>query len=147
MALALIALADLSMRAGSLIPFYTDRGVLPRQVLLTELSSSWRLSLLLISGDVAVQAVLLTLAGAAALALLVGFGPDRRRSSYGCSSCRSTCATTRPQQRRHPDAAAVLLGDVPALGACWSVDRTRTPDQRPLSTRFLSFATVGLSRR
>jgi hypothetical protein len=40
MALALIALADLSMRAGSLIPFYTDRGVLPRQVLLTELSSA-----------------------------------------------------------------------------------------------------------
>jgi hypothetical protein len=145
MALALIALADLSMRAGSLIPFYTDRGVLPRQVLLTELSSSWRLSLLLISGDVAVQAVLLTLAGAAALALLVGF--RTRSATIFLWVFFVSLHVRNPLVLSNADTLMRLLffwAMFLPLGACWSVDRTRTPDQRPLSTRFLSFATVGL---
>ncbi len=145
MALALIALADLSMRAGSLIPFYTDRGVLPRQVLLGEFSSGARMSLLLMSGDLAIQALLLTLAGAAAMALLVGF--RTRFATVFLWVFFVSLHVRNPFVLSNADTLLRLLffwAMFLPLGSYWSVDRARTLSPRPISTRFLSFATVGL---
>ena len=145
MVLALIALADLTMRADSLVPFYTDLGVLPRQVLLTDLSSRWRLSLLLMSGDVFVQAMLLTLAGLAALSLLVGF--RTRFVTIFLWVFFVSIHVRNPLVLSNADTLLRLLffwAMFLPLGAFWSVDCARAPSLRPLSTRFLSFATVGL---
>ena len=145
MILALIALADLTMRADSLVPFYTDLGVLPRQVLLTDLSSRWRLSLLLMSGDVFVQAMLLTLAGLAAMALLVGF--RTRFVTIFLWVFFVSIHVRNPLVLSNADTLLRLLffwAMFLPLGAFWSVDRARASSPRPLSTRFLSFATVGL---
>jgi hypothetical protein len=145
MALALIALADLAMRAESLLPFYTDRGVLPRRVLLGELSSEWRASLLLMSGDVVVQSMFVTLAAFAALALLVGF--RTRLATIFLWVFFVSIHVRNPLVLSNADTLLRLLffwAMFLPLGACWSVDRARASSPRPLTTRFLSFATVGL---
>jgi hypothetical protein len=145
MVLALLALADLMMRAGSLVPFYTDSGVLPRRVLLGELMSGWRVSLQLIGGDVFTQSMLLTLAGFAALALLVGF---RTRSvTIFLWVFFVSIQVRNPLVLSNADTLLRLLffwAMFLPLGACWSVDRARAPSPGPQSTRFVSFATVGL---
>jgi hypothetical protein len=68
-----LLLADLVTRAGDLVVFYTDRGVLPRAVLAEVYPVFARLSLHAVAGSALVQAVLFCLAGVAAFALLVGY--------------------------------------------------------------------------
>ena len=72
-AVGLLLFADLLLRARSLRAFYTDAGVLPRSVLAELYPGFARLSLHAVSGSVAVQALLFAVAGAAALALAVGY--------------------------------------------------------------------------
>ena len=70
--LALLILADLSMRARDLVVFYTDAGVLPRETQ-AEVFAPAVFSLHMLSGSVAVQAALFVVAALFALALLVGY--------------------------------------------------------------------------
>jgi hypothetical protein len=72
-ATGLLLFADLLLRARYLRAFYTDAGVLPRSVLAELYPGFARLSLHALSGSAAVQALLFAVAGAAALALAVGY--------------------------------------------------------------------------
>jgi len=69
--LGLLLIADLAMRARNLGAFYTDSGVLPREALFSDYTDVY--SLHAISGEAWAQAVLFCVAGAFALALVVGF--------------------------------------------------------------------------
>lgn len=70
--LALILLCDLIERSKSLTAHYTDAGVLPRAAI-AEYASHTILSLHLLSGSIAFEALLFLLSGALAVMLLVGW--------------------------------------------------------------------------
>lgn len=72
-ALGLLILADLAIRATDLVAFYTDAGVLPRSALAARFPALGGLSLHALSGAAWVQAGLFLVAGAFALALVVGY--------------------------------------------------------------------------
>jgi len=72
-ALASLLLVDLARRAGSLIAFHTDSGVLPRPVVTEMYPTLSRFSLHALSGGAGLQILLFALATLAALALLVGY--------------------------------------------------------------------------
>jgi hypothetical protein len=68
-----VLLADLLLRSRHLVAFYTDTGVLPRSLLVAKRPLISQLSVHALSGDVLWQALLFVVAGACALALLVGY--------------------------------------------------------------------------
>jgi len=68
-----VLLADLLLRSQNLVAFYTDAGVLPRSLLEANRPVISQLSVHALSGDVLLQAGLFLVAGACALALLVGY--------------------------------------------------------------------------
>ena len=70
--LGLLLLWDLLLRSFDLSDFYTDAGVLPRHHLLS-ISSKWYWSLHAASGELWWQILLFTIAGTAAVALVVGY--------------------------------------------------------------------------
>ncbi|PSQ22366.1 HTTM domain-containing protein [Halobacteriales archaeon QS_9_67_17] len=72
-ALGLLVLADLALRAPDLVAFYTDAGVLPRELLFEIYPTVGRLSLYALSGSVWWAAGLFVLTGLAALALVAGY--------------------------------------------------------------------------
>ena len=72
-ALGLLVLADLALRAPDLVAFYTDAGVLPRELLFDRYPTVGRLSVYALSGSVAWAAGLFALTGLVALALAVGY--------------------------------------------------------------------------
>jgi hypothetical protein len=72
-ALALLLLADLARRAGSVVAFHTDGGVLPRAVVAAEYPTLSGLSVHALSGGASLQLALFALAGLAACCLLVGY--------------------------------------------------------------------------
>jgi hypothetical protein len=71
--LGAVLLADLLLRSRNLVIFYTDAGVLPRSLLAANRPVISQLSIHTLSGDLLLQAGLFTLAGACAVALLVGY--------------------------------------------------------------------------
>lgn len=72
-ALGLVVLLDIARRVRDLQTFYTDSGVLPRSLLATLHPGYGSASLHALSGSVAAQVLLFTLAAVAAVALLVGY--------------------------------------------------------------------------
>ncbi len=70
-ALGTLLLADLARRARNLTAFYTDAGVLPRSALFADYSDVY--SLHAVSGEAWVQVLLFLVAGAFALAMVVGY--------------------------------------------------------------------------
>ena len=70
--LALVILADLIIRFGSIDAFYGEDGVLPRAAALTH-TGSWRFSLHLLNGHIEYQYLLFAFTGLCTLALLVGY--------------------------------------------------------------------------
>ncbi len=79
--LALLLLADLALRLADLEAFYTDFGILPRAAhgaLIGAHENLW--SLHLVTGSVAGQALLFTLAAACAVALPLGWRTRCERS-------------------------------------------------------------------
>lgn len=73
MALGVVLLVDLSIRAQDLGAHYSDWGVLPRDILIPHLSDPLPFSVHLASGSSFGQALIFLMAGVFALALLVGF--------------------------------------------------------------------------
>jgi hypothetical protein len=143
--LALLVLAVLANRATDLSAHYTDQGVLPRTVLLEEVLNRWAFSLNLMNGELFFQALLFGIGMLAALGMLVGY---RTRLVT-----ISTWVILLSIQMRNPlvsnsgdDLLRMLLfwGMFLPLGAYWSLDRAREVAAPRLSSRFLSFATVGL---
>ncbi len=71
--LGLLLLCDLLNRARHLKMFYSDSGVIPRTLLIDEFDRPLHFSLHLMNGTVGFQALLFLIAGAFAVALLVGY--------------------------------------------------------------------------
>jgi hypothetical protein len=69
-ALGTLVIADLALRSRDLVAFYTDAGVLPRSALFADYGP---VSLHAVSGAAWAQGLLFLLAGAVALALVVGY--------------------------------------------------------------------------
>jgi len=141
-ALAALVLADLLVRSLDLVAFYTDAGVLPRAVLRQQYPAVSQLSVHTVSGAAWAQVVLFLLAGAVALALLVGY--------------RTTAATALTWlllvslHARNPvvlNAGDSLLrrllfwGLFLPLGGRWSVDALRREE---VADRVATLATVAL---
>ncbi len=72
-AIGAILLVDLLLRSRSVVAFYSDDGVLPRETLVALYPTLSRLSLHALSGSVAYQVALFVFAGAVAVSLLVGY--------------------------------------------------------------------------
>ena len=147
MALGVLLLADLVMRAQDLSAHYTDWGVLPRDILSAHFLAPLRFSLHLVAGSSSGQALIFLMAGVFALALLVGF----------CTPL-VTCASwllLLSVQARNPsvlnagDALLHLLlfwGMFVPLGARYSLDSLirRRADRSPLPTSLSSMGTAAL---
>ncbi len=144
--LALLIIVDLFKRAFDLQAHYSDEGILPRSVLIEQNLNPWRWSIHLFSGQTLFQGFLFILAGAIALALLVGY---RTRFVTILS-----WALLLSLQLRNP--LIINAGDVELrlilfwsiflpLGACYSVDRALNSSSRTLPKRILSPATVALT--
>ncbi|WP_200531038.1 HTTM domain-containing protein [Halorubrum sp. LN27] len=124
-ALGAVLLVDLALRARNLTAFYTDAGVLPRD-LLAESYPLARFSLYALSGEAWAAGVLFVVAAVAAVALAVGY---RTRVSAAVS-----LALLASLQARNPfvlNAGDTLLwqllgaGLLCPLGARWSADAVR----------------------
>src|SRR5215217_3917039 len=142
--LALLALADLIIRATDLYQHYTDAGVLPRTVLVEEILSSWAFSLNLMNGGSFFQALLFGVAALAALGMLVGY--RTRLMTFVVWIVLLSIQVRNPLVNGSESLLLRMLlfwGMLLPLGACWSVDRARSALPRP-SPRFLSLATFGL---
>src|SRR5215216_3470663 len=143
-ALALLVLADLAMRATDLTAHYTDEGVLPRTALLEEVLSPWAFSLNLMNGEPFFQVLLFGVAALAALGLLIGY-----RTSLMTVVVWVLLLSIQWRNPLVSGADGPLLrlllfwGMFLPLGAYWSVDRAKGAVAR-LSVRFLSVATFGL---
>ena len=143
--LAALVLVDLASRAPDLYAHYTDRGVLPRSILLQEALNRWQVSLNLMSGELYVQALLFDVAALAALALLVGY--RTRLMTVIVWVLVLSIQARNPLVLNSGDTLLRMLlfwGIFLPLGAHWSVDRALKAAPSRLSMRFLSLATVGL---
>jgi len=143
-AMAAIVLIDLTAKAPNLTAFFTDDGVLPRRVLLAELRP-WSISLHLMSGTFAVQALLFGAAFLAALAMLVGY--RTRLASIVVWIMVLSIQWRNPFLLHGADEllrVVLFWGMFLPLGACWSVDRWRQRAPVHISTRFVSIGVAGL---
>jgi len=142
--LAVIVLVDLAGRSRNLVAHYTDTGVLPRHVLLTE-TSIWRLSLNLINGTLVVQGLLFGVTALAAVALLLGY--RTRLMTVVVWVMVLSIQWRNPFILSSEDVLLRLLlfwSMFLPLGAWWSIDSVRERPCPQVSMRVLSMGTAGL---
>jgi hypothetical protein len=126
-ALALLVLGDLAVRAADLKAFYTDAGIVPRSRLA---DGSWSLHAL--DGSEAFQATLFVAHAAAAVALLVGYW-TRLATFLTCFLLVSLHARN-PHVLQGGDALLRILlfwGLFLPLGACFALDARRAAASPP----------------
>ncbi len=148
MALGILLLADLALRAQDLSAHYTDWGVLPRNILIPHLSDPLPLSVHLVSGSAFGQAIIFLVAGVFALALLVGF----RTPLVTCASwlLLLSVQARNPMLLHSGDMLLRMLlfwGMFVPLGARYSLDsliRRSGADRAPLPTSVRSVGTAAL---
>ena len=148
MALGVLLLADLYMRAQDLSAHYSDWGVLPRDVLIPHLSDPLPFSVHLVSGSSFGQAIIFLIAGVFALALLVGF----RTPMVTVASwlLLLSVQARNPRVLHDSDVLLRLLlfwGMFVPLGARYSLDsliRRSGTDRSPLPTSLSSVGTAAL---
>ena len=147
-ALGVLLLADLYIRAQDLSAHYTDWGVLPRDVLIPHLSDPLPFSVHLVSGSAFGQAIIFLLAGVFALALLLGF---RTPLVTAVSWLLLLSVQARnPRVLHDSDVLLRLLlfwGMFVPLGARYSLDSLigrSGADQAPLPTSVRSVGTAAL---
>jgi hypothetical protein len=142
--IAVLMFVDLSNRATDLTAHYTDAGIMPRSVLLTQVLSQYSFSLGALNGGAAFQAMLFVVAAFAALGVLVGY---RTRLMTFVAWILLLSIQFRDPLVGGSDGPLLRMlffwGMLLPLGAYWSVDRARSALPRP-SPRFLSLATFGL---
>jgi hypothetical protein len=142
--IAVLLLVDLFNRATDLTAHYTDAGIMPRSVLLTQVLSQYSFSLNVLNGGAAFQAMLFVVAALAALGVLVGY---RTRLMTFVAWILLLSIQFRDPLVGGSDGPLLRMlffwSILLPLGAYWSVDRARSALPRPLP-RFLSLATFGL---
>jgi len=125
-ALGLLLLTDLWIRSRDLVAHYTDAGVLPMAMLREQFGVLAGLSIHGLSGAAPVQGLLFVLAGAVAVALLVGFWT---RLATGLSLVLLVSLHVRnPLVLNAGDALLrrlLLWGLFLPLAGCWSLDGLR----------------------
>lgn len=144
--LALILLGDLIVRSKDLTAHYTDAGVLPRSLLTEELLKPWYWSVHLLSGSPIVQAILFSIAGFFALAMLVGY--QTRLATIASWALLVSLHNRNPALTFAGDDAllAILFWSMfLPLGACYSIERALNTSWNKLPGRILSGATLGLT--
>lgn len=144
--LALIVIADLTIRFGDLTAHYTDAGVLPRAVLSQQLLKPWYWSVHLLSGQPIVQAILFLLAGLIALALLVGY--HTRLAAIASWALVVSLHNRNPTLIFAADdvlRALLFWAMFLPLGACYSIDSALNTSAQKLPKRILSAATLALT--
>jgi len=142
--IAVLMLFDLFNRATDLTAHYTDAGIMPRSVLLTQVLSQYSFSLGALNGGVAFQAMLFIAAALAALGVLVGY--RTRLMTFAAWILLLSIQFRDPLVGGSDGPLLRMLffwGILLPLGAYWSVDRARSALPPP-SPRFLSLATFGL---
>jgi hypothetical protein len=142
--IAILVLFDLFNRATDLTAHYTDAGILPRSVLLTQVLSQYSFSLNVMNGGAFFQAMLFAVAALAALCVLVGY--RTRLMTFVVWVLLLSIQFRDPLVGGSDGPLLRMLffwGMFLPLGAYWSVDRARSATPRP-SPRFLSLATFAL---
>ena len=142
--IGLVLLADLAVRAGNLEQHYSDTGILPRtDFYRLFLVSPWHWSIHGLSGAPGVQALLLALAGAAALALTVGY--RTRLATFLSWVLLASLHARNPMLQYGADhllRMLLLWSMFLPLGSRWSLDQLRR-GARPAG-RHLSWASVAI---
>jgi predicted DCC family thiol-disulfide oxidoreductase YuxK len=145
MAMGSVLLFNLVGLLGELDDFFSDRGVLPRDVLLSQFSDPWAFSVHLMSGQWAVQLVIFFVAIVFAIALILGY---RTRLST-IVSWFLLCS----MQVRNPfilhggdDLLRLLLfwSMFAPLGSALSLDRALNPNAPKPDPLHLSFGSLAL---
>ena len=143
----LLLLIDLYQRAGDLTAHYSDSGLMPRAVVIDKiLESPWCISVHLMSGATAVEALLFAVAAVLAGCLLVGF--HTRLCSVGSWFLLLSLHYRNPMVLQGGDVLLRMLlfwGMFLPLGAKLSVDsllQPAKPTSRAMS--FFSIATVAM---
>jgi predicted DCC family thiol-disulfide oxidoreductase YuxK len=142
-ACGLLVLVDLVHRAQDIVAHYSDFGVLPRTALIEQMYSRWLVSINLISGTWAVQAVLFLVGGLFALALTVGY--KTRLATIGCWFFFLSLNVRNPLLLQAGDVELrVILFWCIFLpwGARYSIDKVLHPAWDGAPDRCLSWATV-----
>jgi hypothetical protein len=143
-ALAALLIADLAKRALTLEAHYSDVGYLPRAVASEMLASApWFASFHFLSGETWFQAALFVLAGAVALAMLVGY--QTRLATLLSYALLLSVQFRNPMVNHTGDAylQCLLLWSIfLPLGAQWSMD-ART-SKSPRASQVLSAASAAL---
>lgn len=127
--LGVLLLVDLALRSRSLTAFYTDDGVLPRRAFLLDYSTSHSLHAL--TGEPWAAALLFAVAGAFALALLVGY--RTRLVTLVSWLLLLSLHARNPMLLNSGDSLLRMLlfwSVFLPLGARWSVDAVRRADAR-----------------
>lgn len=138
--LGLLLLADLVTRARNLGAFYTDAGVLPREALFSDYTDVYSLHAL--SGEAWFQAALFCVAGAFALALVVGY--RTRLATIASWLLLVSLHVRNPMVLNGGDALLRILllwAIFLPLGERWSIDADRSTGDR---TTVTSIATMAL---
>lgn len=142
--LALVVLIDVAGRLKNLTIHYTDQGVLQRDVALEHLSQ-WRWSVMLINGTTQFQMVLFAVTAAAAIGMMLGY--RTRTMTILVWVMVMSIQVRNPLVLSGGDTLLRVLlfwAMFLPLGAWWSLDARRRSDGEKLSTRFISFATIGI---
>ena len=143
-ALALLILFDLSVRARELVAHYTDLGVLPRTAFIEHYGHFSWWSLHLLSGSLWFQVLLFLIAGIFALFLLVGW--NTRIAMVASWLLLISLQTRNPLVLQGGDIFLRVLAFwamfLP-LGAKWSLDSLKRPDYFS-NKNILSFGSAGL---
>ncbi len=143
-AIGMIVLVDLVIRATALGAHYSDSGVLPRAFYFAYYPYSWALSLHLLSGSLWWQAVLFTVAAGAALAFIAGY--RTRQATFVVWLLTLSLHTRNPLVLNGGDwllLNLLLWSLFLPLGRRWSMDALAGRTERDTGYH-LSIATLGI---
>lgn len=143
--LASLLLVDLGCRAKDLTAFYTDDGVLPREVLYGKFPGHAYFSLHALGGSAGFEAALFILHSVFALTLLVGY--RTRLSNLLCWLMLVSLDARNPLILQDGDIYFVLLffwSLFLPLGARWSLDRAGSGTRKDDPAKVVSLGTVAV---
>jgi len=144
-ALGAVLLGDLIWRAGDMMVFYTDFGVLPRAALLDKFSPADRFSIHMMSGQLIFQAMLFVAAAAFSVMLIAGI--RTRLAAFASWFMVVSIQSRNPIILQGGDVYLRLLAFIAIflpIGALYSVDSAlREPGKE--KPKFAHFSTPGLA--
>jgi predicted DCC family thiol-disulfide oxidoreductase YuxK len=142
---AVLLLVELVYRMRNVTAYYTDSGVMPRELVIDNFQSTWSFSFHLINGAAPFQLLLLVIALVAATSLLLGY--RTRLATFASWLLLASLFVRNPSLQSSGDVLLLLLlfwGMFLPLGAQWSVDRALATNDEGIPVRILSVASAAL---